>query len=120
MVYVLDTHILLWYFTGNKRLAKRFKDIIDKTRNEGGLLLIPTIVLAESLYLHEKGRVEFDFEKMFRLIEKEPEFEVIGFGVEVFEEVTRLKNIPELHDRIIAATAKFYGAEILTIDQRIT
>jgi predicted nucleic acid-binding protein len=63
---------------------------------------------------------EFDFDKMFRCIEKEPEFEVIGFGVEVFEEVTRLKKIPELHDRIIAATAKFYGAEVLTIDKSIS
>ena len=115
--YVLDTHILIWYFIGSKRLKKGIKERIDETRCRGGRLLVPTIVLSEALDVAEKGRVEFDFAEMYRLIREEPEFEVVGFGSEVFEETMRIRRIQEIHDRIIVATARFYGAGVLTKDQ---
>jgi len=119
MLYVVDTHILIWYFTGSKRLQKKVKEKIDAVRNLGGRLLVPTIVLAEALDIAEKGRVNFDFDAMYTLIGEEPEFEIVGFGPEIFEETLRLKNVREIHDRIITATAKFYRVGILTRDKII-
>jgi PIN domain nuclease of toxin-antitoxin system len=118
-LYVVDTHILIWYFTGSKRLQKKLKEKIDAVRNLGGRLLVPTIVLAEALDIAEKGRVDFDFDAMYTLIAKEPEFEIVGFGPEIFEEALRLKDVKEIHDRIITATAKFYRVGILTKDKII-
>jgi len=40
--------------------------------------LVPTIVLSEALDVAEKGRVELDFAGMYRLIQREPEFEIEG------------------------------------------
>src|SRR3989337_2097873 len=91
ILYVLDTHVLIWYFIGSTRLHKKLKEKIDTIRNRGGRLLIPTIVLAEALDIAEKGRVEFDFDKMYRLIVEEPEFEIVGFGFEIFDETIRIK-----------------------------
>jgi len=118
-LFVLDTHILIWYFTGSPRLKQELKDHIDKIRDRGGRLLVPTIVLSEALHISQKNRVRFDFSAMYRLLQEEPEFEIVGFGPEIFEETMRIKGIPEIHDRIIAATAKFYGAGILTKDRVI-
>jgi PIN domain nuclease of toxin-antitoxin system len=120
MLYVIDTHVLIWYFIGSKRLSKKLRDKIDETRNEGGRLLIPTIVLAEALYIAEKGRVEFDFTQMYKLIKEQPEFEIVGFGPEIFDETIKIKDIKELHDRIIAATARFYQVGVLTKDKIIS
>jgi PIN domain nuclease of toxin-antitoxin system len=119
MLYVLDTHVLIWYFIGSKYLSKGLRQRIDSTRKIGGSLLVSTIVLAESLDIAEKGRVEFDFAEMYRLIQEEPEFEIVGFEFEIFDEATRIKGIKEIHDRIIVATAKFYQADILTKDRII-
>jgi PIN domain nuclease of toxin-antitoxin system len=116
MLYVIDTHILIWYFTGNKRLSEKLKNTIDQVRQHGGRLLVPTIVLAEALNVAAKGRVEFDFNHLYQLVRAEPEFEVVEFGLDIFDEAMRIKGIPEIHDRIIAATAKFYGANLLTKD----
>ena len=58
-LYVVDTDVLIWYFTGSKRLEKKLKEKIDAVRNLGGRLLVPTIVLAEALDIAEKGRVGF-------------------------------------------------------------
>src|SRR5258706_12473647 len=118
-LYVVDTHVLIWYFAGSKRLKPALREKIDEVRNRNGRLLVPTIVLAEALDISEKGRVEFDFAEMQRVIREEPEFEVISFSPEIFNTVMQIRNIPELHDRIIAATARFYGAGILTKDREI-
>jgi len=120
MLYVIDTHVLIWYFIGSKRLSKKLRDKIDETRSKGGRLLIPTIVLAEALYIAEKGRVEFDFTQMYYLIKEQPEFEIVGFGPEIFDETIKIKDIQELHDCIIAATARFYQVGVLTKDKIIS
>jgi len=76
-------------------------------------------VLSEALDVAEKGRVELDFAGMYRLIREEPEFEIVGFGPDVFEERMRIGEIQEIHDRIIVATARFYEAGMLTKDRII-
>jgi len=38
---------------------------------------------------------------------------------EILDQVIQVKNVPELHDRIIVATARFYDAGILTKDRII-
>ena len=53
-LYVLDTHVVIWYFIGSKRLRSGLKDKIDETRNSNGRLLVPTIVLVEALDVDEK------------------------------------------------------------------
>ncbi|MFN8468285.1 MAG: PIN domain-containing protein [Caldilineaceae bacterium] len=119
LLYVLDTHVLIWYFTGNKRLPEDLKNRIDQVRQQGGRLLIPTIVLAEALAVAAKGRVALDFDQLYQAVLAEPEFEIVEFGLGIFDEVLRIKRIPEIHDRIIAATARFYGAYLLTKDGEI-
>ena len=119
MIYVLDTHILIWYFIGSKRLKTEVKERIEKVRNKGGRLLVPTIVLAGALAIAEKGKVEFDFQEMYQLIKERTEFEMISFTSDILEEVMRV-DIPEIHDRIIVATARFYRAGILTKDRIIS
>ena len=34
MLYVLDTHVLIWYFIDSKRLRKDIREKIDTTRNQ--------------------------------------------------------------------------------------
>jgi len=115
-LYVIDTHVLIWYFIGSKRLTDDLKNTIEQVRQQAGRLLVPTIVLAEALAVAAKGRVVFDFNHLYQLVQAEPEFEIVEFGIEIFDEVLRIQTIPEIHDRIIAATARFYGANLLTKD----
>ena len=119
MHYVLDTHTLIWYFIGSKRLQRSAKQAIEECGRRGGLLLVPTIVLAEALDIAEKQRVTFDFAEMYRLIRAESTFEIIGFSPEIFSEVVKIKRVKEMHDRIIVATARFYRAGIITKDKII-
>ncbi len=118
-LYVVDTHTLIWYFTGNSRLPERQKALIDTVRNQGGRLLIPTIVLAEALNIAEKNRVIYDFDAMYRIIQAEAEFEIVAFTNEIFATAIQVKDQDGIHDRLIVATAKFYAAGMLTKDRVI-
>ena len=120
MNYVLDTHALIWYFTGSKKLTRKAKEVIDDCISKGGKLLVPTIVLSEALDIAEKGKVEFDFERMYQLINDNPAFQIIGFGTSIFDETLEVRDIQEIHDRIIVATARFYSADIITKDRIIS
>ena len=120
MNYVLDTHALIWYFTGSKKLSRKAKEVIDDCISKGGKLLVPTIVLSEALDIAEKGKVEFDFERMYQLINDNPAFQIIGFGTSIFDETLEVRDIQEIHDRIIVATARFYSADIITKDRIIS
>jgi PIN domain nuclease of toxin-antitoxin system len=119
MNYVIDTHILIWYFICSKRLPEKAKIIIDDCINGRGFLLISTISLSEALDLSEKRKIDFDFRSMFRLIQNESVFQIVDYLLPVFNETMRLKKIKEIHDRIIAATAKLFNAAILTKDKII-
>lgn len=119
MDYVVDTHALIWYFIGSKKLTRSARQAMEGCRRRGGRLLIPTIVLAEALDIAEKQRVPFDFAQMYKLIQEEPGFEIVGFSPEIFSEVMKIKKIKEIHDRVIVATARFYGAGIITKDKII-
>ena len=119
MNFLLDTHSLIWYFIGSRRLKSEAREAIDGCRVMGGKLLVPTIVLSEALDIAEKGKVEFDFEEMYRLIREDPSFEITGFTPEIFDETIRVKGIKEIHDRIISATARFYGVGVITRDRII-
>lgn len=119
LLYVVDTHVLIWYFTGSTRLLPALKERIEDARSQGGRLLVPTIVLAEVLDIAEKERVSFDFAQMYRLIQDEAEFEIVDFGQEIFDETVRVKGIEDIHDRIIVATARYYWAGVLTKDHVI-
>ena len=77
---------------------------------------MPTIVLAEALVVSIKGRVVFDFEQLYTQVLTEPEFRIVGFDADIFDEALRIQKIPEIHDRIIAATARFYDVSLLTKD----
>jgi PIN domain nuclease of toxin-antitoxin system len=119
LLYVIDTHALIWYFIGSARLSQRLKEEIDEVRSRSGRLLVPTIVLSEALFVADKGRVKFDFDKLYQLVRDRPEFEIVGFGSEILEEAINVSGITEIHDRIIVATAKFYGAGVITQDRII-
>jgi predicted nucleic acid-binding protein len=55
MDHVTDTHSIVWYFTDDTRLSRRALDVFEKTIREG-VIIIPTVVLAEIMYIAGKGK----------------------------------------------------------------
>lgn len=116
-LFVADTHALAWYFTGAGKLGSEALDVFRASASGRGLIVVPTIVLAELMWISEKKRIGLEFHELVDRIEASQNFEVYPFDMEVLRTAERIRSIPELHDRIVVATAMLVGAKVLSKDE---
>jgi len=116
MNFVSDTHALLWWFTDSPRLSSKAAEVFEKCEKGEHIIFIPTIVIAESLSIFEKKRISYNFRNLFKIIVTSENFGLVALDYPILQKMVALKKIPELHDKIIAATAKHLKVPILTKD----
>lgn len=117
--YVLDTHALFWHLTNSAKLSEQAGRIFgDASQGQVTLILSP-IVLLELYGVVKKYQAPLDFSAELRLLERPP-YRITLITVADLHLLDRLETIPELYDRLIAATALRLKVPILTRDPLIT
>ena len=119
-LFVTDTHALLWYLTCDERLGGMAEEAYGRADAGGAVIVIPTVVLAEAIFITEKHRVDIEFIEILKMIEGSLNYIIYTMDVAVVLKCHELKAIPELHDRIISATAILLDAVLITKDKKIT
>ncbi|MCC6590128.1 MAG: type II toxin-antitoxin system VapC family toxin [Bryobacterales bacterium] len=124
IVAVADTHTALWYLLQNPSLSVRARRFIDEVASAGNEVAISSISLAEIVYLVEKKRLPASAYHDLRIAVSDPDFvlEQIPFTGEIVDamrQVTR-DQVPDMPDRMIAATALYLGVPLISRDGRIT
>jgi predicted nucleic acid-binding protein len=123
-LYIIDTHALIWYLTDDKRVGKLTSRILD---DSGTRLLIPSIVLAEALFILERKSELYPLSEATLLheIEQDPRMKVVALDWDVLVKTLECNAILEMHDRQIVATAMLaqkagFDIAVLTRDGNIT
>ncbi len=98
MIYVVDTHSLVWFLEANKRLGKRARSILLKADTE---IVIPAIVLAESKFLFAKKRISIDPDMIYRRVITARNCAIYPLDEAV---IAKMPTTLEIHDAIIIAT----------------
>lgn len=123
MATVLDTHATVWYLTGPKKLSPAALQAIRGATHAGEPLYVPSISIVEVVYLVERGRLPAAaFAKLTEALESaDSALTVVPLDSGVAEAVRRVPRemVPDMPDRIIAATALHLGLPLVTRDQRI-
>jgi len=117
MNFVVDTHALLWWFTDSTRLSPKASEFFEKCEKGETVIFIPSIVIAESLSIFDKKRISFNFEDLFEKIRNSENFVLVALDYPVLLKMITMKEVPELHDKIIASTAKYLELPIITKDK---
>lgn len=121
--YVADTHALLWYLADDKRLSRAARRAFGEAENGHAHIVIPSVVLVEAVLLMQRQRVPEDTLRKVLALSDDPaaNIYVVPLDVAVAREFASFGPvaIPELPDRIIAATARYLGAPLLTADPAI-
>jgi len=118
--YVTDTHPFLWDLVGDtRRLGPAARVAFDQAEAGRAVIIIPAIVLAESLHVSEKGRMKFKFERVLDMIESALNYRIYPLDLPGIRKASDLKGVSEIHDRIIVATAKHLELELITDDEEV-
>lgn len=119
----LDTHALLWYLEKSDKLSEVAKSAIKQTIASGGVLNVSPISLTEILFLEEKDKLrKGTFQKVLDELHKTNsalvEAPLVSNTVAFIARIPR-EIVPDMPDRLIAATALSLGLSLVTKDLRI-
>ena len=119
MVFVTDTHSLIWYLTGDERIGKNAKRVFADLEVGKGKLIISIVVLLETLVLVEKGKIKASWEEFNEKVAQFPTAVFYPIGFDIIQNIKEVNQSLDLHDRILVTTAKIHKAGIITKDKEI-
>ena len=117
-MYVTDTHGFLWYISEDERLGKKAREAFEKCDSMEDIMLIPSIVLVEAMFLCEKKKVHMKFEDVLFRLQTSSNYQIYPLDERIVLECKNIK-LPDPHDRIVVATAKLLNATLITKDDKI-
>ncbi len=122
-VVVADTHAAVWYLSNSPRLSSAAAKALDDASAAGDAILIPSISLVELTYLVEKGRIPAEARQRLvdALAEPGGPYELAPLDGDVAAAVELIDRsvVPDMPDRIIAATALSSRAALVSRDGKI-
>ena len=122
MIYLMDTHVWIWWHTAPEKLSPAVRDTIinlDATDQ----LLMSVISVWEVAKLVEKNRLRLRIE-IDQWVEQAlnmSHFQLLPLSPEIAIESTRLPQPfhQDPSDQMIVASARLFDATVLTVDQQI-
>lgn len=116
MDYLADTVAMVRHLTQDSKQGKRAKAIFQEADQGLHRIFVSGVTLMEILYLSEAKRIAVPLAELVSHINKSRNYAIIPIDAEIVLTASRIDDIPELHDRMIAATALFLDIPILSPD----
>jgi PIN domain nuclease of toxin-antitoxin system len=118
---LLDTHIWVWWVSGDARITPRLKQILDDHQAAG--YAVSLISCWEVAKLVEVGRLKLDrpVSQWITSALAHPGVQLVELTPQIMVESTQLPGSfhRDRADQLIVATARVLGCELLTADQRL-
>ena len=102
MIYVLDTHPIVWFVEDDVRLSPAAGVVMDDPTAE---FVVPTMALVEIQFLSAKGRITTDLATVYQEFIDSTNCKVHPLDEHI---VSLTPNGLNIHDSIIVATALVY------------
>ncbi|MGP8245766.1 MAG: type II toxin-antitoxin system VapC family toxin [Bryobacteraceae bacterium] len=120
---VADTHAALWHLFDDARLSAPARAFFDKAATDRRRVVVSFVSLAEIVYLVEKNRLPPLAYDDLRAALGDPDhiLKEAPFTLEIVDAMRRVSRaaVPDMPDRIVAATAVYFGVPVISRDGRI-
>lgn len=119
MRYLLDTHIFLWFISGDERLSLSMQHVIRDPLND---VFLSVISLWETIVKYQLGKLPLPQPPESYLARQRDRHQILSLSLDEAS-VSRLAMLPMIHrdpfDRMLICQAIEHGLTILTIDEAI-
>lgn len=116
MEYLADTVALILHLAQEPRIGKEAQQILSQADQGKHRIFVSCISFMEILYLSEKKRISIDLKSILQFVESVDNYQEVPITGQIVAIAHTIDDVPELHDRIIAASAKYLDVPILTSD----
>jgi PIN domain nuclease of toxin-antitoxin system len=119
---VADTHAMIWYVWSDPRMSPAARAAFDDAAASGDRIGVSSISLVEIIYLIEKRRVDpSTLQRILTLIALGTLLAEVFVDRDVANALATLPRdqVPDMPDRIIAATALHLGVPLISRDGKI-
>jgi len=113
--YVTDTMAYVLYLE-KRKMPETVKSIFLNAESGEIQIIVPAIVIAEIGYLSEKKRIDLSLIDVSNHLNSSINFSSEPLSLSIIEASYSINDIPELHDRLIAGTAKYLDKTLITND----
>lgn len=123
MSAVLDTHTVLWYLENSKELSTIARATIEEAIRDARDIRVSAISIIETVYLVERRRLPQTALERLRSALGDPNSGLLIAPVNagVADAIPNIPRhvVPDMPDRIIAATALHFNLPLVTRDRRL-
>jgi PIN domain nuclease of toxin-antitoxin system len=120
---VADTHAVLWALLQPQKLSAAALAALQQANNSGASVYIASISVVETHYLEEKGKLQpGTLARLKSAIGGENSgLVVVPLDLAVAEAIGQIRReaVPDMPDRIIAATALYLQLPLISRDRKI-
>ena len=118
-----DTHAILWYLSADLRISRAATAAMDSATAAGDPIFVSAITMVEIQYLVEKGRLTADDQRIVKaaIDDVQNPARLIPIDRAIVDALSQVhrEEVPDMPDRIIAATAFSLGVPLLSRDRKI-
>ena len=115
--FVVDTHALWWYLSSPERLTPAASAVFRLAETGNATIVVPAIAVAEFYFLSVKLGQPFSPSALISTLTAVNGLELSDLGRAQLERLDLFPEIPEMHDRLIAAEATALNAPVVTRDE---
>lgn len=121
MLFVADTHALVWALTNQKRrLGRRARKAFEAADNLEALIRLSVVTLLELDWLEEAGKLKISdsFEGLVRNLSLSAGYEIVPLTTGIVMRSRKFRALGPM-DRLIVATAEDLDSPLITADRTI-
>lgn len=115
--YCVDTHALIWYFTGQKTLSLKAQEVLNEIFAGKYRCYVASIVLLEAFHVSLKHK-KFHFPKFLKALQLS-NIIIVPLDQVVLLTCFRLPKDLNIHDRVVVSTAIVNKSTLVTKDEHM-
>ena len=117
---MVDTHALWWYLRSPDRLTPAASAVFRLAETGNATIVVPAIAVAEFYFLSVKLKQPVAPSTLLDALAGVSGIELSDLGRAQLERLDQFPDIPEMHDRLIAAESAALNAPVVTRDATLS